>query len=198
MFTLGQMNQLDGVPLPDERQGSLTVFGADNQYHFNFNSDSMDQMQIDQFVLPPSNHSLTSFGDGVPSNFVENGAITYQQEYPASSLQPPALGVAPITIASSRFKCAHCEKHYKNKGDLDKHIVSHGPTLFRCPVNVCHYHERGFHRKDHFIKHLSTHMLPPGWIDAAKAMQPKVLRGWTLGQTSTQSLPPNMGSGSPP
>ena len=93
----------------------------------------------------------------------------------------------PTAESSQRgYKCllVTCTKIYKNKGDMERHLLTHGPPLFWCPVLGCKFNEKGFHRKDHHIKHLRTHPLPKSWIQAEKSLSPKDFVCMTLRRQS--------------
>ena len=89
--------------------------------------------------------------------------------------QMPLQSTISASTTPHRYNCLvpNCLKNYATKGDLERHVWSHGPPHFLCPVPDCKYRERGFHRKDHLIKHLGTHNVPEAWMEAAKAIKPK-------------------------
>ena len=91
-------------------------------------------------------------------------------------LPPPSFRVDPTPRSLLRHKCTveGCPKDYKYKGDRDRHFHSHLAPRFLCPVPRCKFSEQGFHRKDHFMKHLKTHPnLPQAWIDEARKTKPE-------------------------
>jgi hypothetical protein len=60
--------------------------------------------------------------------------------------------------ASRNHVCQHCEKRFQYRKDLLRHLPRHDPNRqkFYCPFNGCKYHSKGFGRRDHLERHVSS------------------------------------------
>jgi hypothetical protein len=59
---------------------------------------------------------------------------------------------------SLRFKCDHddCSKRFEYQKDLNRHLETHKtdpPRPFKCSIEGCEFHTKGFTRNDHLIRH---------------------------------------------
>lgn len=67
--------------------------------------------------------------------------------------------------AQRNHVCQRCEKRFQYRKDLLRHIPRHDPYRQRyfCPYRNCKYHNKGFGRQDHLVRHIgSQHRVEAG------------------------------------
>ena len=64
---------------------------------------------------------------------------------------------APASNPMKPYACSVCSKPFARKGDMERHLRSHGPYLFHCSMPECRYFGKGFHRKDKYDLHCEKH-----------------------------------------
>jgi len=85
-----------------------------------------------------------------------------------NSTYTPSLSNGSISKPSTYHKCPFCQRQFKNKSYLTRHLKKHGDVKdFKCPFfneesTKCHHSDGEFSRKDTFKAHLkSIHFIYP-------------------------------------
>jgi uncharacterized C2H2 Zn-finger protein len=157
-------NSLQGLEPWGTTQGDFNIFGQTaSEVRFQ-NIFPIENQHGGHAFLPGmlEDGGLNGFLAG-PSDFAAPAPAAPQ---PISALyNPPSAVAIPAQARSQRpqkkqagnelLRCPEgCKKTFRRAADLRRHMLKHGPPMYRCPFNRC---DKTFYRKDKAFDHSKVH-----------------------------------------